>query len=201
VARLILASASQTRRDVLRGAGFDFDTQPASGKNVDEGSIKDRYRSSGISAEETALYLARAKALDISRDNPDALVIGADQVLEQDGVMFDKPADRAAARRHLETFSGKTHRLVTAAVLFRGRDEIWRDESVAAMTVRPLSPEFIESYLDTVGDRVCDSVGAYQLEGMGAQLFERIEGDFFTILGLPLLPLLAFLRDHGHIPS
>ena len=131
---------------------------------------------------------------------PDDLVIGADQILECDGIWFDKPADRAAAAETLKRLRGRTHRLVSAiSVLGGGRGAPWRHRGEARLTMRSFSDRFLARYLDAVGDEVTTSVGAYRLEGRGAQLFTRIEGDYFTVLGLPLLPLLAFLRGGGHL--
>lgn len=195
---LLLASASAVRRRLLQGAGLDFAVEAA---QVDEAEIKERLRNEGRSVEYTALALARAKARAVSRDRPQMLVIGADQMLEQDGRWFDKPADRAEARRHLEAFSGKSHRLVTATSVQQAGAEAWRRVDIATLHVRELSVTFIDGYLDAVGDAALTSVGAYQLEFVGIQLFERIEGDYFTILGLPLLPLLGFLRQAGHVAA
>jgi septum formation protein len=145
----------------------------------------------------TAEALAETKATRVSARHGEALVLGCDQLLDRDGTWFDKPADRAHAFAHLKALSGKTHRLVSAAVVARNGSRIWHHVAVARLTMRPLTDSFIESYLDAVGDTALKSVGAYQLEGLGAHLFSKIEGDYFTILGLPLLPLLSFLAEHG----
>ncbi|MBI3453034.1 MAG: Maf family protein [Rhodospirillales bacterium] len=131
--------------------------------------------------------------------HPGALVIGADQMLDCNGVWFDKPVDRAHAAAQLAALSGKTHRLISVAVAVQNGTRLWHATDTAKLIMRPLSDEFIAVYLDTVGDAACASVGAYQLEGLGAQLFARVDGDYFTILGLPLWPLLGFLRAHGVI--
>jgi septum formation protein len=191
---LILASASKIRRTVLENAGLAFTVAAAS---VDEDEIKRAMQASGSSAELTAEALAETKANRVSARHDGALVLGCDQMLDLDGTWFDKPADRAHAFAHLKAFSNKTHRLVCGAVVSRNGSRIWSHVSVARLTVRPLSDAFINDYLDTVGPSVFASVGAYQLEGIGAQLFTRIEGDYFTVLGLPLLPILGFLRGHG----
>ncbi len=196
--RLILASASDVRRKLLADAGIAFEVVAAA---IDEAPIKHRHKAAGDGVEAAAEALALAKARAVSRENPGALVIGADQILEQDGHWFDKPADRDAARAHLRAFSGRVHRLVTAAAVCENGEPVWRDLAVATLRVRKLSPDFIESYLDAVGDLARQSVGAYQLESRGIQLFEQIDGDFFTILGLPLLPLLTFLRQRGMIEA
>jgi septum formation protein len=154
-------------------------------------------RASGASAEQTAQALAETKANRISARHEGALVLGCDQMLDLDGTWFDKPADRAHAFAHLKAFSGRVHRLVCGAVVSRNGASIWRHVAIARLTVRPLSDAFINAYLDAAGPAVLASVGAYQLEGLGAQLFTQIEGDYFTVLGLPLLPILGFLRSHG----
>lgn len=196
--RLILASASSVRRKLLTQAGVDFDVVAA---DLDEDAIKNRFRNNGASVDEAALALAEEKARTIGARHPEALVIGADQVLDLDGKWFDKPQDRAGAADHLHAFSGKSHHLVTAAVVVARGSVAWRRVERARLRVRDLDSAFIESYLDAIGDDALASVGAYQLEGRGAQLFETVEGDFFTILGLPLLPLLAFLRQRGHLDA
>jgi septum formation protein len=195
-APLILASGSTVRRRLLENAGLDFRAVSAS---VDEDALKARCRAEDRDIKETALILAQAKAGEISAREPGALVVGADQMLELDGRWFDKPESREQAADHPRQFSAKTHRLVTAAVAMRAGERLWQRVDVASMTVRPLGEPFIQAYLDAVGADALASVGAYQLEGRGAQLFEAVEGDFFTILGLPLLALLDFLRQHAMI--
>jgi septum formation protein len=133
----------------------------------------------------------------VSEQHPDALVIGADQTLSLDGRIFHKPTDMEAARRHLLSLSGRTHELNSAVVLARGGATIWRETAVARLTMRTLDPGFIGRHLSRVGDKALQSVGAYQIEGEGIQLFEAVDGDLFTIMGLPLLPLLAALRNEG----
>ena len=159
------------------------------------------FRAARFGAGEVAEALAELKAQRVTRRHPGALVIGADQMLECEGTWFDKPADRAAARAQLEALSGRVHRLVTCAVVVLDGERLWHRTESATMTMRRLSPEFLDRYLDTAGNEVLSSVGAYQLEGLGAQLFARVEGDFFTVLGLPLLPLLDFLRVRGVLPQ
>ena len=191
---LVLASASKARRAVLEGAGLRFEAHVA---GVDEAAIKEAAQAEGISADEAALILADAKAERVARTMPDALVIGADQLLVCDGAWFDKPRDMAAARAHLQRLRGRRHELVTALVCHRGRQRIWQHVAKPCLTMRDFSDAFLDAYLAAEGEALLSSVGAYRLEGHGAQLFARIEGDQPAILGLPLLPLLSFLRQHG----
>lgn len=195
---LVLASASVARRAVLEGAGLAFTTQASA---VDEDAIKQSARAEGIPAAETALLLADAKAGRIARRMPDALVIGADQMLvteiEGEERWFDKPPDLAAARGHLRALRGREHRLVTAILCWRHGRRVWQHVAVPTLTMRDVSDAFIEAYLAHEGARVLTSVGAYRLEGPGAQLFAAVEGEHAAVLGVPLLALLDFLRDHG----
>lgn len=193
---LVLASASRSRSSMLRAAGIVFDTVPA---DIDEAAVKTALAAAG--PEAVAKALARSKALAVAAGRPHALVIGADQMLECDGRWFDKPVDRLSARRQLLALRGRSHRLISAvAVAFAGRI-LWEGCDNACLVMRDFSESFLDVYLDAAGSAVQNSVGAYQLEGLGAQLFETIDGDFFTILGLPLLPLLAFLRREGILTS
>jgi septum formation protein len=194
VPKLVLASGSRTRAAMLEQAGV---TAILDKPLVDEDEVKAAGRAEGVSADIVAEALAELKAQRITRRHPGALVVGADQMLECEGRWFDKPADRAAARAQLLDLRGKTHRLVSCAVVVRNGERMWHQIDSARLTMRNFSEAFLDDYLDRVGDDVLHSVGAYQLEGLGAQLFHRVEGDFFTILGLPLLPLLGFLRVHG----
>jgi len=152
-----------------------------------------------LNPEDVATILAEAKAQDVSERNPGAIVIGSDQTLSLDGAIYHNPADMDEARRRLLALSGKTHDLNSAIVLAKDGETIWRHMSVARMTMRDLDPGFIGRHLSNVGDEALSSVGAYQFEGEGIQLFERIDGDYFAIIGLPMLPLLAQLRDLGAI--
>lgn len=191
---LVLASGSPTRALMLEKAGL----RPILDKPlVDEEEVKLAGKAEGVGADAVAEALAELKAQRVTRRHPGALVIGADQMLECEGVWFDKPSDRAAARAQLLALRGKTHQLVSCAVILRDGERLWHKTDRARLTMRNFSENFLDGYLDAVGDEVLHSVGAYQLEGLGAQLFQRVEGDFFTILGLPLLPLLGFLRVHG----
>lgn len=192
--QLILASTSPFRLKMLRDAGLSVE---AVASGVDERAIEETLYDTGVTAEEVAGILAEAKATMVSEQHPDALVIGADQTLSLDGRIFHKPTDMEAARRHLLSLSGRTHELNSAVVLARGGATIWRETAVARLTMRTLDPGFIGRHLSRVGDKVLQSVGAYQIEGEGIQLFEAVDGDLFTIMGLPLLPLLAALRNEG----
>lgn len=193
-AALVLASASATRAEMLRRAGVACAIDPA---HVDEDEMKRGMRASGASAADLAETLADLKARKISSRHPGALVVGADQVLDCQGKWFDKPADRAAARAQLLELRGKMHELISCVCVLRDGERLWHHTGRARLTMRPFSEAFLDDYLDRVGTAVQQSVGAYQLEGPGAQLFSRVDGDYFTILGLPLLPLLDFLRNHG----
>ena len=193
-APLVLASGSATRRVMLEAAGLSIVTDPP---DVDERLIKEDCRTKNLSARETSLVLAIAKAAQVGPRHPGRIVLGADQMLECDGVWFDKPLDRAAAARQIALLSGRTHSLFSAIAAIRDGVMIWRTIESAELVVRQLSTEFIESYLDRIGDAVFSSVGGYQVEGLGIQFFSIIRGEHSTILGMPLLPLLDFLRDEG----
>jgi septum formation protein len=189
---LVLASQSRTRQMLLGNAGIGFDAVPA---DIDERAIQQK---SGLSDPRAiAALLAREKAQFVSAKMPDRYVVGADQTLALGQRLFSKPSGRAQAAEQLRALSGHTHQLHSAVVVAFGDKVMFSEVPVAHMTMRRLSDDQIEAYLDQAGERVTTSVGAYQLEGLGIHLFERIEGDHFTILGLPLLPLLAFLRGQG----
>lgn len=192
----ILASASKTRRQLLESAGLDFRVIPAS---VDEEDIKSRLRKHGIDSNpaDFACALARAKALDVSRRYRESLIIGADQILLHDGRILDKPDSVETARERLLSLRGCSHRLMSAVACARLGEIVWTHCEQARLTMRHFTEEFLESYLKLNGSRVCESVGGYRLERLGLQLFETVEGDYFTILGLPLLALLGFLRDRS----
>ena len=195
---LILASASPSRAALLTAAGLPIHIEPA---DLDEAKVKDDGRAAGHSVAQIAARLACEKAKKISAQQPDAWVIGADQMLDCDGDWLDKPADMAGAAETLRRLRGKTHELVTSVSVVRSAQEHWAHTDRARLTMRSYSDAFQQAYLDAVGPAALTSVGAYQLEGRGSQLFERIEGDYFTILGLPLLPLLDFLRQQGVIDT
>ena len=189
---LILASQSHARKMLLTNAGISFEAVPA---DIDERLVQ---KNSGLSAPgEIAGLLAREKASFVSSNNPGRYVVGADQTLALGNHLFSKPAGRAQAADQLRLLAGQTHELHSAVAVARDGQMLFSEVSIARITMRQLSGEEIRTYLDTAGDAITTSVGAYQLEGLGVHLFERIEGDHFTILGLPLLPLLAFLRGQG----
>lgn len=190
---LILASTSQSRRTMLTAAGVAFS---AEAPGVDEDAVKDSLKGESAAPAAIAETLAELKARKVSLRHPDAFVIGADQVLDCEGAMYDKPSDVATARRQLQALRGRAHRLTASVVVARGDARLWHRTEVATLHMRLFTDAFLDGYLARVGEAACRSVGAYQLEGLGAQLFSRIEGDYFTILGLPLLPLLDFLRGH-----
>lgn len=196
--KVILASGSAVRATMLRNAGVAFAVVRP---DVDETAVKRAGQAAGKPVEAVAADLAAAKAQAVARSRPDAIVIAADQMMECAGDWFDKPADLAEARHRLLDLAGKTHRLITAVDIRRGDTVLCRHASTAALTMRPLREDFVDDYLARAGETVCQSVGAYQLEGLGAQLFAAVEGDFFTILGLPLLTVLEALRQAGAIRS
>jgi len=190
---LILASGSAARAAVLKGAGVPFQVmRPA----LDEEAAKASLRKEGVPPPDQAMALAELKALSVSRKER-GLVLGADQMLLCEGRAFDKPANRDAAREQLLALRGRSHELLTAAAVALEGAVIWRALTRPKLTMRAFSEDFLEDYLDAVGPAVCASVGAYQIEGRGVQLFSRIEGEWFSILGLPMLELLVFLRERG----
>ena len=193
---LILASTSATRQTMLRNAGLDF---TATAPEVDEGALvaaNPRWM-----PRETALRLAEAKAIDVSRRNPGAHVIGADQVLALGNKVFGKPRNRAHCRTQLQELRGQTHVLISAVVLATDGTTTWTYTDEAQLVMRNFSDEFLDAYIDAIGDDCTTSVGGYKIEGRGVQLFQSISGDHFTILGLPLVPLLARLREAGEVDA
>ena len=194
---VILASGSASRRSLLAGAGVEAQSIKP---NVDEDSAKLVMRSEGLTIRDQAMRLAELKAIKVSTTHP-GLVIGGDQMLNLDEEAFDKPKDLAGAADHLRKLSGKAHTLETAIVIAENGQPIWRHLARPKLTVRTLSDSFIETYVETCDEALLSTVGAYQLEGMGAQIFSKIEGDYFSILGLPLLPLLDYFRVRGLLVS
>jgi septum formation protein len=193
---LVLASASATRRAMFERAGL---TVTVDAPDLDEAAIKQDCRMRGLTAGEAATKLAIAKAAQVAPRHPGCIVVGADQMLECGGEWFDKPADRPAAARQIGKLSGRIHTLFSAVAVVRGDAVIWRGVESAELSVRALSAKFIESYLDRIGDAALTSVGGYQVEGLGIQLFDAIRGEHSTILGMPLIPLMGFLREEGVI--
>lgn len=192
--RLILASQSRFRAGLLAAAGVAVETMPA---HVDEADVKQAARAEGASAEDTALLLASLKAERIARRHPEALVIGGDQMLVCEGTWFDKPPDMAAARAQLLALRGKAHTLVTAVLCQRGDQRVWQHIARPRLVMRDFSEAFLDQYLALEGEVLTTTVGAYRVEGPGLQLFDRIEGEHSEIVGLPMLALLGFLRQHG----
>ena len=191
---LILASASAIRRQMLEQAGVEFEVVAA---NLDEAEEKSRHPD----PRAIATALSRAKARQISESRSDDWVIGSDSVVSVDGRLFDKPRDRNQAAQHLRFFSGRELRLTSAVALARSGSDVWSACDTAGLKVRDLSDDFIEEYLDSEWPEVGYCVGVFRLEGRGVQLFDSIEGSFFTILGMPLLPLLGALRERGLLPA
>lgn len=192
--RLVLASASAARRALLGAAGLRFEVCPA---HVDEAALKQAARAGGLDADDAAVMLADAKALQVARRDPEALVIACDQLLVCDGKWFDKPADGDEARAQLRALRGRSHILVTAALCRQGERLLSQDVARPRLTMRDFSDRFLEAYLALEAAHVTATVGAYRLEGPGLHLFASVEGEHAAILGLPLLGLLGFLRRHG----
>jgi septum formation protein len=190
--RLVLASGSEARHALLASAGLSFQARAVP---VDEAAARDAVRADGGEAEEAALVLAGLKARRASA--AETLAIGADQILVCEGAWLAKPADMAAAAGQLRTLRGRTHTLATAVVCLRDGAEVWRHVATPRLAMRRFSDAFLDAYLAAEGEAVLASVGGYRIEGLGVHLFERVEGEHAAILGLPLLPLLGFLRQHG----
>jgi len=195
---LILASASTTRAGLLRAAGIPFEIRPA---QVDEDAIKDSMLAEGLEARAIADALAEAKALRVSVSRPGELVLGADQVLDFESELVSKSPDLEAAAVLLRRLRGQQHKIVTAAVLARDGMAIWRYLTVATMTMRDFTDAYLADYLAAEGEPVLSSVGCFHIEGRGLQLFSRIDGDYYSILGLPMIPLLTALRTQGIIAT
>jgi septum formation protein len=193
---VVLASGSAARAALLTAAGIPFVVRPAA---IDERAVEIPLLAGGASPADVAGALAEAKAVAVSREAEDALVVGADQTLDLDGVRWTKPATLAEAREQLARLSGREHRLHSALAAARAGRVVWHFAASATLALRPLSATAIDAYLAAAGEAALASVGAYQIEGPAIRLFDRIDGDYFTILGLPLLPLLAYLRAEGEI--
>ena len=191
---LILASTSESRRRLLGEAGLRFDVEAP---GVDEEEVKHSLAAQRAPPQQVAEALAALKACRVSSRRPSALVIGGDSTLACNGRLFDKPPTIAAARAQLLALRGQTHDLISSVVVARDGARIWHHTEKARLTMRPFDEAFLDVYLAQAGETVTTSVGAYRLESIGAHLFSRVDGDYFTILGLPLLPLLSFLAGHG----
>lgn len=194
--RLILASGSQIRRQILGDAGIAFETVKS---QVDEDALKLAHPE--LSPADMAVLLAEAKAAHVSEQYPDDLVLGADQTMELGGALLDKLPRRELARERLLAMRGRRHQLHSGLALVQAGRTVWQHQQTSDLTVRDFSEAFLERYLEAAGDELTASVGAYAFEGLGAQLFQRVDGEFHAILGLPLLPLLAALRAHGALDS
>lgn len=196
VPAVVLASKSAARTAMLRGAGVSFVTDSA---DMDEAPVRNALRDDNTDTKAAAIVLAELKAARVAARHPGALVIGADQILDCDGAWFDKPTDMAEARAHLLALRGRDHRQFSSVCLVRDKVTLWTHADLAVLSMRSFSDSFLDAYLAATGDAVLSCVGAYQLEGLGAQLFSAVDGDYFTVLGMPLLPLLNVLRGHGVI--
>ncbi|MEM9496199.1 MAG: nucleoside triphosphate pyrophosphatase [Pseudomonadota bacterium] len=192
---IVLGSGSAIRARILTAAGVPFEQIKP---DVDEDATKKSAAVAGMTPEQTAMRLAEEKALNVCASvSPERLVIGSDQILEFEGALFDKPTSMAAARARLLEMAGKTHRLINAVCVARDGAVLWRHIDCPALHMRAMTERDVDAYLDAAGDEILYSVGAYQVEALGARLFEKIDGDYFAVLGLSLYPLIGFLREEG----
>lgn len=196
--KIVLASSSKIRADLLENTGLSFEIHPS---NIDEASIREIFKTKELDPADIAEILAESKATEVSKQFPDALVIGCDQILALNDEIFEKPKNREDAQSSLFKLRGKTHSLISAIVIVKNQEVIWRYSENAHLTMHNFSPEFLGKYMALCGDKILSSVGAYQLESFGIHLFEEIKGDYFTILGFPILALLNFLRSEGYTQS
>lgn len=194
--KIVLASQSKIRADLLENTGLSFEIHPS---KIDEDAIKAIFKEDETDPADIAEILAESKALNISPEFPDALIIGSDQILTLGKEIFDKPKNREEIQASLFKLRGKTHTLISSIVLVKNGEVIWRYSDSAQLTMHEFTPEFLGKYMALCGDKLLTSVGAYQLESFGIHLFEKIEGEYFTILGFPVLNLLNFLKKQGYI--
>lgn len=193
---LVLASTSTARKALLVQAGLVVDAEPP---GVDEADVKADLRAEGARPHDIARVLAEMKARAVSLRRTGAVVIGGDQVLSLEGRVFDKPATPAEGRQHLDVLRGQTHTLISAVAVYRDDQRLWSTTETVKLTMRPVDDAFLDAYCAAMGDDIVETVGGYKLEGLGVHLFDRIDGDYFTVLGLPLLALLGYLRQYGVI--
>lgn len=196
--KIILASGSKIRAELLENTGLSFEIQPST---IDEKAIRAVFDNEDTDPADIAEVLAQAKAIDVSQGNADAIIIGCDQILALGSEIFEKPTTREQAQATLFRLRGKTHTLSSAIVIVKNGEVQWRHNEIASLTMRDFSAEFLGKYMALCGDNIYSSPGAYQLENIGIHLFDDIKGDYFSILGFPLLPLLQYLREQGCVKT